>query len=135
MAELVHFDSNLSNVPAAPPDRRRHPRLKCQLPVEIRVDHSSFPMQGETTDVSLCGCYVATNFPLAVGAAIDLRCWVADAPMACKAVVRTSDPGVGNGIEFLDLDEQSKIMLGHYLDALASDKEVNEPTGVIRARM
>ena len=46
-------------------------------------------------------------------------------------MVCTSDPGVGNGIEFLDLDELSRTVLSHHLDSLQA--ETNEPTGVIRA--
>ena len=136
MAEL-EFESDYSNgASAKPPDRRRFPRLKCQLPTEIRPVHSSFPIQGETTDVSLCGCYVATMFPLCVGTEVDFRCWVAETPIACKAIVRTSDPGVGNGIEFLDLDELSKTVLSNHLDSMQGNQvEMNEPTGVIHLRV
>ena len=135
MAEL-QFDPDISNgAGAKPPDRRRYPRLKCQLPTEIRPAHSSFPMQGETTDVSLGGCYVATMFPMPVGTTIDFRCWVAATPIACKAIVRTADPGVGNGIEFLDLDGLSRTVLARHLDSLqANHAEINEPTGVIHPR-
>jgi len=117
-----------------PPDRRRYPRFKCRLPVEIRPESSNFPIQGETMDVSLGGCYVATVFPLPVGTRVDFRCWVNDRPVACKAVICTSDPGVGNGIQFIALDDQDSAWLGRHLDELQTrDNEVNAPTGAIHS--
>jgi len=104
-----------------PPERRRHARVRCNLPAEIRRAESPFTLQAETTDVSLGGCYVATTFPLPKDLTVDFRCWVAGTPIACKAVVRTADPGVGNGIEFLDLDELSRAILSVYLDSLREE--------------
>lgn len=127
---------NLNDCEGQPPDRRQAPRIRCQLPIEIRMKGSRFANRGETTDVSLTGCYVGTMQPMPVGTEIDLRCWVGERPMDCKAVVRTSDPCVGNGIEFVDLDDLSKSILGYYLHQLqAEDETANEPTSVIRTRM
>jgi len=93
---------------------------------------SSFPIQGETTDVSLGGCYVATTFPLAVGTPVDFSIWVGTTRIACKAVIRTSDPGVGNGLQFVDLDQLSTEVLCRHLNSLeAADNELNAPTGAI----
>lgn len=133
MAELS-FDPESAGATSKPPERRHYPRLKCRLPMEIRSKACSFPMRGETTDVSLSGCYVSTMLPLPVGTEIEFRCWVAATPITCRAMIRTADPGVGNGIEFLDLDDLSKAILAYHLDRLQSDDiQLNEPTGVIRA--
>ena len=135
MAETWFEIAAAHGVAGGPPNRRRYPRFKCQLPTEIRTPNSQYPIQGETTDVSLCGCFVATVFAMPVGTEIDFRCWVGETAVACKAVVRTSDPGVGNGIEFLDLDAPSQEILGRYLDSLQeSATQADEPSGVIRAR-
>ena len=102
----------------------------------MRPQQSSFPLQVETTDVSLGGCYVATMFPLPMGTVIDFRFWVSGTPIACKAMIRTADQGVGNGIEFLDLDELSIETLSMYLDSFVSqDALAHEPVGVIHPRM
>ncbi len=129
---MTELQSKASGDGGQPPDRRRYPRFKCRLPVELRPESSSFPIQGETTDVSLGGCYVATVFPLPTGTKVNFRCWVCDRPVACKAVICTSDPGVGNGIKFLDLDELGTVWLAKHLDELhGRDNEVNGPTGAI----
>ena len=79
---------------------------------------------------------MATMFPLPRGTTIDFRFWVSGTPIACKAVIRTADQGVGNGIEFLDLDELSRATLSMYLDSFASrDAMAHEPIGVIHPRM
>jgi c-di-GMP-binding flagellar brake protein YcgR len=132
MAELL-LDSGLPpDMGSRPPDRRRFPRVKCQLPAEIKPSTSSFPIQGETTDVSVGGCYIATTFPLAVGTSIDFSVWVESTRITCRAVIRTSDPGVGNGLQFLNLDQLSTELLSHYLNSLEiAENELNAPTGAI----
>ena len=128
------FEQQGGTAQANAPDRRRHPRLKCQLPVEIKTVGSRFPIRAETTDVSLTGCYVSMMTPLQKGCEVEFRFWVAATPISCKAVVRTSDPGVGNGIEFLSIDDLALSILGYRLQRLQEeDGRIDEPTGVIRA--
>jgi len=103
---------------ATRPERRRHPRYKCVLPVEIRTPGVSFPSQGETTDVSLSGCYISSRFNMPIGTEVELKLWVGDFALKTKAVVRTSDPGVGNGIEFVTLNEDAMQALGNYFSKL-----------------
>lgn len=100
------------------PERRRSTRYMCALPVEIRQPGASFPSQGQTTDVSLGGCYISTRFNLTVGSEVDLKLWVGDVGIKTKAVVRTSDPGVGNGMQFVHLDAASEDTLHEYFDKL-----------------
>jgi PilZ domain len=121
---------------SAPLDRRQFPRLKCRLAIEIRTKSSRFPIRGETTDVSLSGCYVSTMLPLPAGTEIELRLWVGAAAINCKALIRTSDGGVGIGIQFVDLDTLGMAILGGHLDDLQREVgQVNEPTGVIHPRI
>jgi len=102
-------------------ERRRFPRFKCVLPVEIHFPGVSFPSQGQTTDISLGGCYISSGFNMSVGAQVELKIWVGDIGVKTSAIVRTSDPGVGNGIEFVGLDEAGKQVLSDFLDHLDPD--------------
>jgi len=99
-------------------ERRRYPRFKCVIPVEIRFPGVSFPSQGQTTDISLCGCYISSGFNMSIGAELELKLWIGEVGVKTTAVVRTSDPGVGNGIEFMGLDEAGKQTLSDFLDRL-----------------
>lgn len=112
-ATTAEFGSALGRV-----ERRRYPRFKCIIPVEIRFPGVSFPSQGQTTDLSLCGCYIGSGFNMNVGTEIELKLWIGDVGVKTAAVVRTSDPGVGNGIEFIGLDEPGKQTLSDFLDRL-----------------
>ena len=132
MAELS-LTPDCANI-AQPPDRRHSPRLRCRLPIEIRTSDMKFAIRGETTDISTNGCYVSTWQTIAVGTEIAFRCWVGTKAIDCKAVIRTSDPNVGNGMEFVNLDHESAAVLTDYLDRLQSEEtKFNDPSGVIRA--
>ena len=117
-------------------DRRQAPRVRVQLPIEIRTKGTRFAIRGETIDVSVTGCYVGSMQPMAVGTEIEFRCWVGARPIDCKAVIRTCDPCVGNGIEFLELDDLSKSILGYHLHKLQSEEvRENERGGIIGITM
>jgi PilZ domain len=104
----------LTGVPATKPERRRYNRHRCALPVETRTAGASFPTQGHTTDVSIGGCYVSSRFHLSVGTELDVKLWAGSVALKLKAVVRTSDPGVGYGLQFLNLDEAGAQALTDY---------------------
>jgi len=100
------------------PERRKHPRYMCALPVEIRQPGVSFPSQGQTTDISLGGCYISSRFNMAIGATVDLKIWVGDVGIKTRATIRTFDPGVGNGMEFSGMSEADQQVLSDYLAKL-----------------
>ena len=81
-------------------DRRRHKRHRCPLPIEITSPDIRFPVRGETSDVSLSGCYVNTLMPFPKDTMIEIRLSVDSTEIRAAACVRTCDQGVGNGIEF-----------------------------------
>ncbi len=112
------------------PERRKHPRYMCALPVEIRQPGVSFPSQGQTTDISVGGCYISSRFNMAVGTTVDLKVWVGDVGIKTQAVVRTFDPGVGNGMAFVGMTEADQKLLGDYLSKLDSEPKANEEKSI-----
>ena len=122
LAALSTPDSSSSGfrliLPTMPNDRRRHTRYKTVLPVEIGREGQSFGVRGETTDVSTSGFYYSTMMQMPVGTMMNVKVWFDDTSLTCKAVVRTADPGVGNGIEFVDLDPKSQEALEQFLSTL-----------------
>ena len=56
--------------------------------------------------------------PLSVGAALRVDLWIGEERVTLDAVVRTRDPGVGMGIEFNGLNEESKRKFQAQLDEL-----------------
>jgi hypothetical protein len=56
--------------------------------------------------------------PLSVGTALRVDLWMGEERITPSAVVRTRDPGVGMGIEFTGLPEESKKKFQAHLDKL-----------------
>jgi len=111
-----------SPTPTAGHDKRRFPRLKVALPLEVRDDRGGgAPMQTATADASGHGCYVESLIPLPLGTHLHLVFWVESDRVATTGVVRTSDPGVGMGIEFVDLDDAAQKRLQKFLEKLAAE--------------
>jgi PilZ domain len=58
---------NAETVQRSANERRRYPRFKVALPVEVRREGQSVGLRGETTDVSLSGFYYPLLMQLPVG--------------------------------------------------------------------
>ena len=96
-------------------DRRNFQRYPVSVEIEVTEKDSRTPSRGNTTDVSLSGCYVATIFPLPTGATVDLKMWIEDCNIKGHGLVQTCHPGVGMGIKFTSLQSDAKRRLGDYL--------------------
>lgn len=108
-----------SNQPSAPPDnRRKFARHKISFPFEFRDERVNTPMRVNATDISGNGCYVETVMPLAISTTLRVEFWIEEERVSSSATVRTRDPGVGMGIEFTGLTEDSKKRFQAHLDKL-----------------
>jgi PilZ domain-containing protein len=97
-------------------NRRAHPRLKANVPVEIIVESSSSPYRGATSDLSLTGCYIETTSPWPVGTHLDMKLQLEDTLLVIATVV-TCDPLVGNGIGFAKMLPEDIDELRSFLEA------------------
>ena len=98
--------------------RRRFPRRICSLPVQLRPQGQAYFTSCETTDISLCGCYVKLLSPLPVGTVVDVRIGTGDAGVRATGVVKTSHPGLGNGIDLTEMTPPNRLQLEHYFETL-----------------
>jgi hypothetical protein len=99
-------------------NRRRWHRHKMSLPLEIRDERINAPIRVNATDVSGNGCYVESMMPLPLGTVLRVDVWLDSEHISVTAVVRTSDPGVGNGIEFTGMPQETKDRMQAYLDTI-----------------
>ncbi len=104
--------------PPEPSNRRRFARHRISFPLELRDERVKTPMRVNATDVSGNGCYVETILPLALGTTLRVEFWIDDEKVCTSAVVRTSDPGVGNGVEFIGMTPDTKQRLQAHLDKI-----------------
>ena len=100
---------------AAPPPRSQE-RFKCAGSVEVRSTESQFPIHCGLADISLSGCYIETTHPLPAGTRLDLAFQLSmTSPIHARAVVRTSYPLVGMGVQFLEISPEHFPRLLSYL--------------------
>src|SRR2546429_1051512 len=99
-------------------NRRKFVRHKISFPLELRDERVNTPMRVNATDISGNGCYVETVMPLPVATALRVDLWIEQERISPTAVVRTRDPGVGMGIEFTGLPEESKQRFQAHLEKL-----------------
>jgi hypothetical protein len=108
--------SNLPNV--TPDNRRRFQRHRNSFPLEFRDERVNTPMRVNATDISGNGCYVETVMPLPISTVLRVEFWIDQERISASATVRTRDPGVGMGIEFTGLPDDSKNRFQAHLDKL-----------------
>lgn len=107
------------NLPVAAADnRRKFARHKISFPLEFRDERVNTPMRVNATDISGNGCYVETVMPLPIGTVLKVDFWIDQEHVTASATVRTRDPGVGMGIEFTGLPDDSKQRFQAHLDKL-----------------
>jgi len=108
-------------------NHRRAIRRQCKLPFEIRTKTSSFPIKGETSDVSPYGCYIQLLYTLPKDTAVEMVLWLESTALRTTAKVVTSDPSIGNGIEFVDMPEDTRAQIKAYLETLEAPESESGP--------
>ena len=116
-----------ATIAVAATNKRKFQRHKISMPLELRDERVGTPMRITATDVSGNGCYVETIMPLPAGTVLRVEFYLDSERISISAMVRTCDPGVGNGIEFTGLPIDGKKRMQDYLDAIDPDKGVSKP--------
>jgi PilZ domain len=102
-------------------DRRRHPRMKCFVAVEIRVNGSETPIWGNLSNTSVGGCRVETSASVGGGSKVDIGLWVASGKIWVKGltlngVVSRSIPAAGSiRVRFGGMEAVEKENLRQFL--------------------
>jgi hypothetical protein len=100
-------------------DRRRYPRIKCFVAVELKVDGSEVPIWGNLSNTSMGGCYIETVSPIKSGADVQIGLWVANGKLWVKGmilngIVIKSNPSFGVRVRF-DLESVQRESLRQFL--------------------
>jgi PilZ domain len=91
--------------PSQGSDRRRNPRIKCFVAVELRVDDTPTSIWGNLSNTSVGGCLVETATPVKPGAKVEIGLWVPNGKIwvkgfALSGVVTSSGPAKGVRVRF-----------------------------------
>ena len=104
----------MSSTGAHDPERRRYPRVKAKVPVELKCTDAT-PMRTGTEEISLGDGYIETIFTMEVGTRLSLALSLKDDVIRCMGVVATKYPQVGNGIDFIDMVPNGRLKLSAYI--------------------
>src|SRR5271165_134725 len=86
-------------------DRRRHPRMKCFVAVELRVDDTPTPIWGNLSNTSVGGCLVETATPIRPGSKVEIGLWLPNDKIwvkgfALSGIITRGGPANGVRIRF-----------------------------------
>lgn len=101
-------------------DRRKHPRIKCFVAVELHVDDAISPIWGNLSNTSAGGCLVETAHPVKPGAKVEIGLWVPNGKIwvkgfALSGVVTRSGPANGVRVRFDSMSPGEKESLRQFL--------------------
>jgi hypothetical protein len=96
-------------------DRRYAIRFPFAADAEFLDLETGARTEGVTSDISLGGCFVCTSKPLKVNSRVRVTLTRREEKLEALAVVRIVKPRVGMGIEFLDVDSKSSVMLERWI--------------------
>jgi hypothetical protein len=106
-------------------DRRRYPRMKCFVAVELRVDGSPAPIWGNLSNTSLGGGFVETATPVQTGVKLEIGLWVANGKIWVKGlilngIVTRSNPSFGVRLKFDNMESSERETLRQFLKFVES---------------
>jgi hypothetical protein len=104
-------------------ERRVAPRYPCSGNVELTPKGSNLLTRGGLSDLSRGGCYVEIMTPFPYGTEVRLTLEVGEETIAGEAVVRSSHPSVGMGLQFTHLEEAGRARREAVLARLAGRGE------------
>ncbi len=103
-------------------ERRRFPRVKSAVALELRYPGAVAPLRATTSEVSLSGCYIETMFTLDVGTPLEIVMWLDGQKLSGKGVIATKYPQVGNGIDIKEMETEDRVKLDAFLKSQETPK-------------
>jgi hypothetical protein len=95
--------------------RRRRPRHRILINIELRDEHTRSPLRVTATDISGNGCYVESMRPFPTGTNLKAQLLMGTERLTTSAVVRTCGQGLGMGIEFMTVTTEQQDEFQRYL--------------------
>jgi hypothetical protein len=118
-SSIPPFEPNLFE-PTRGQDRRRFPRMKCFVAVELRIEGSKTPVWGNLSNLSSGGCFVEAATHFNPGAKVDLGLWIANGELWVKGmilngVVTSHHPTSGLRVKFAEMNPGERETLRQFL--------------------
>ena len=112
-------------------DRRKHPRIRCFVAVELRVDDATSPIWGNLSNTSAGGCLVETAHPVKPGAKVEIGLWVPNGKIwvkgfALSGVVTRSGPANGVRVRFDGMSPSERENLRQFLKFIQESTKASQ---------
>jgi hypothetical protein len=101
-------------------ERRKTPRVKCDVPVELRPEGEA-NMWGKASDISVGGCFVEMPIPLKPDTKFEIALWIGETKLRLRGEVASTAPGFGIGVRFVNVGAGEREILEKHVDALAKE--------------
>src|SRR5271168_2149129 len=121
MSNVISMDDRRSKTQlggSALRDRRYAIRFPFAADAELIELASGARIEGVTSDLSLGGCFVCTNRPFKVNGRTRITLKRKDEQVEAFGVVRIVKPRIGMGVEFVDIDPASEVVLTLWIEQL-----------------
>ena len=121
MSNVISMDDRRSKSPLSHPalrDRRYAIRYPFAADTELLELASGSRVEGVTSDLSLGGCFVCTSRPFLVNGRTRITLKRKDQQVEAFGVVRIVKPRIGMGVEFVDIDPASEVVLTLWIEQL-----------------
>jgi hypothetical protein len=101
-------------------ERRRTPRFVFFAAAELLEEKSDVRVASRVSELSLYGCYLDMMNPFPAYTPILLKIWTDESTVfQAKSSIIYSQPNMGAGVRFIDVDEKNLAVLQHWLDEAA----------------
>ena len=114
-------DAQLREKPV-PREKRRTPRYIFIASAELFEERSEVRVATRVSELSLYGCYLDMMNPFPVDTIVLLKIFAGEAAFKSKAKVIYSQPNMGSGMAFIDVEPDSLAVLEHWLAEAAKEQ-------------
>jgi hypothetical protein len=106
-------------------ERRQRKRHAFSATAEVVDLVSGARLSTRAADLNQGGCYLDLLCPLPIGTNVRVRIISDGTELTCTAVVRDSQPGMGMGVAFTDVDEPRKALIESWIEKRDSAAHVD----------
>lgn len=103
-------------------ERRGYQRHRCSGTAQITQPGVAFPIWARVSDLSLGGCYLELIFTMPRHSPVELILTVNERRLAATGTVVTSHPGIGVGVRFNNMGDESRRVLHELIRGLSASR-------------
>jgi len=104
-------------------EKRRSPRYSFIASAELIEEKADVRIASRVSELSLHGCYLDMMNPFPTGTMVLVKITAGDAFFEAKSEIIYSQPNMGAGVRFLQVESKSQAVLERWLDGAEKDQQ------------